>query len=138
MTAGRIRLHIEVRQRRKHGQTHRSDGRLGHIGPAKGIRLPLPLVVGKGRARKQDLPQRRFLIKLVTGSLDGFHGTGKGADEIPSHMGILASLAGKHESDFSGSLWRRIVIDTLNGRGSGLACSDNVDGLLQSVFQAVA
>ena len=138
MAAGCIRAHLKVRQRRQHGQAGRSDGGLGHIGSAKGIRLFLPLVVGKGRARIEDLPQRPIRIKMETGCLDGFHGTGKTAYQIPAHVGILASLTGKHEGGFSGNAWCRVVINPLNGQYGRFTFADNRHGLLQSVLQAVA
>ena len=57
VSTGGIRPQVEVVQNRKHGQTYRTDGGLGHIGAAKGIRLLLLLVVGKGGARIKDFTQ---------------------------------------------------------------------------------
>ncbi len=98
--AGGIRPQVKGLQNREHGQADRTDGGLGHIGPAKAIRLLL--VAGKAGAWKKDFPQGRCLVKLPADRFNSVHGTGKTAGKIPAHVYILAPLAGKHEGGFSG------------------------------------
>jgi hypothetical protein len=100
VSAGGIRPQVKVVQNRKHGQADRTDGGLGHIGPAKAIRLLL--VIWKGRGAEKGFPPAdgvwsNWLLTASTASM----APGK-QQERSLPMFILASLSGKHEGDFSG------------------------------------